>query len=1032
MKLPLLNGDLNSPIVVIGDPPSYADKDYGTYLCGTSLTSVDQVFRSCGFPSENVLYVAIGENPCPKKGGYGVQEIRAIADEYILPLLRMYPRRHIIACGTGAAIALGLLEQKAGVNALRMQPHEIDLGDGEKVPVTVTSSLYFLLKDPESVADTERDLRFAALRLSGKNNDLPKIRIVDVETVEDVYDLLLKVSSTDHKLCAYDVETSGLDREIVRLFTSAFYFGERDSDGTPVVYFYAEYDRLYCLYSEEDQLEMQAAWRDFFDTAQKNGVGFIAHNAKYDDMVIRKTYDLPHFRVFRDTRLEKWQHNSVTWNSLKDNVSTYLGYIRYDGEIDDIVAEIAARRTKGKQLSHPDDYRTLAFLGREPETVLMKTKTKQCWPHDPNNSPLSTKECAYGLIPLQTLRLYNAYDALFTWDLHHLFAPLIREAGLEQSNEFRHLISNILFEAMERGVLVDVKLNRKYAEDCQTIVDRTDAEIRKRLADMGFDAEFVAQFNPESSAQLAKVLFGEPVMLPFPDAEYIRTVQNDLPDPGVLPWMWRDRNTGDLRFSERKFDEIYDEILYAAYGQNFNNYRQYRDSFDVDRAVAQMQKDWKEIIGTKVPMVDVPVYAAGAVMPTVMTKTNVPSTARTVLEGIYHETQNEWLRVLLMHRRASKLKSTFLDGIYNNLDKDNVLRIGYNEIGAQGGRVSSYGPNGQNFPKAVRGQIIPRPGYKFITWDLSQAEVRILAAFSQDEALLRDCNAGRDLHRVFAARIFGKPEEEITDNERQTSKTIVFGIIYGLGIENLAKALGCSPEAAEELIELFYTTYPGVREWRRRTLLKAAEPPYHTQTMIGTRRSSLGMQSVDNRTRSKAERVACNQPIQGTGGELTFYYINYQLETLFLVMDMAYELQTSPETVVRTDFYEMYEELIEDLSKDPRLKEYLDMDRILVARLALTVHDSATFEVMDELAETFAAIAQWSFEVPCPWGRLRDVRIEADVTIESHWDGEPNLVKAIDPKFFDGKSKFPWHMIAPEMLEKEDVAELKEVIDEDQ
>jgi DNA polymerase-1 len=422
-------------------------------------------------------------------------------------------------------------------------------------------------------------------------------------------------------------------------------------------------------------------------------------------------------------------------------------------------------------------------------------------------------------------------------------------------------------------------------------------------------------------------------------------------------------------------------------------------------------------------------------LPKVFTKTGLPSTAVKVLESIYHETQNEWLRVFLMHRKAGKLKATFLDGIYQKLDRHNVLRIGYNEIGAQGGRVSSYGPNGQNFPKALRGQIIPRPGYKFITWDLSQAEVRILAAFSQDEALLRDCNAGRDLHRVFASRIFAKPEDEIVDNERQTSKTIVFGIIYGLGIENLSKALGCSTQAAEELIELFYNTYPGVREWRKRTLAAAAVAPYQTQTMIGTRRSSLGMQSIDNRTKSKAERVACNQPIQGTGGELTFYYINNQLEVLDNVLEAAWDYKVSSATALRkTEFFTTYRDLIEQVAELPRetLEELFEKRPSEVARLALTVHDSATFEVVDCLAEVFASIAAFSFEVPCPWGRLKDVRIEAEVKIEDHWDGEPDLVKAIDPKFYDGKSKFPWHMIAPEMLEKEDADEMKEVINEDQ
>lgn len=1009
--VPLFQGNPKAPIVVVGDSPSYDDFNSEVYL-NKDFPIVASFFKDAGINVEDVVFLSIGDVPCPRQGGYTTDELREFGRLSVAPAILKYPREHVIVAGTSAAVAMGILKDRKGLMKTRMTPFTLTpCQTGDKITTitldpfseevenaeyvhsiscTTTQSLFAVLSNPDSVEDIQQDLRFAMKYKDGElTTSLPEITIRDIKTSADIRDLRKKIKHTTSKKVAYDTETSGLDRRSVVLFTNAFYFGEKDKHGKPVVYFFAAYDKLDCLYTPEEMGELNAEWKKLYEDED---IRWIAHNIKFDDMVIRKSYGCKNFTSWRDTRVEKWGVNSITFNSLKDAVAKYLGYQRYDGPVDDEVAAIAARR--GRILVHEDDFKTLEFLGAEPMESFTKKKRSLRWP-----DTISKKECAYGLVDMSTLRLYNAYDAYFTWELHEVFQPMLKAWDLAKSQEFRHQMSHCCFEMMETGVAVDIEWNRNADAQCQTIIERCRREMAEMLRERGFSEEFIEDFNPNSDKQICTVLFQEPIPVYKVDTTHIRHLQN-LNRNRNWPWMYMDRNTGELKFSERKFNELVTEIHEEAYGPHYEKVRKQGASFDMERAREIIANRWHEIIGQTPNIIEELEYAAGAVAPMVFTKTNKPSTARVVLEHIYTITKDEWLRVLLMYKRASKIAGTFIKGIYNGLDENGILHIGYNEIGPQGGRISSYAPNGQNFPKSIRGQIVFRPGYLGYTWDLSQAEVRIMAALSQDEALLEDCNNDRDLHKIFASRVFGIPEDEVTKEQRQATKAVVFGIIYGIGVDKLAMSINKTVEEAEDLIENFYLVYPGVREWREKQIAMAKEAPFATRTVIGTKRSSLAIKSRNQRTASKAERVACNQPIQGTGGELAFYYGEDQMKRFFKAVD-----------------------------KSPELLELESQVEFLV-RPMLQVHDSFTFEVYNHplVVETFEKAVKDSFAAPCKWEPLDTVMIAFDGAWEERWDtpmGEtPVLLKALDPEYNTDHARFPWYLIAPDMLDKEDLDEL--------
>jgi len=159
------------------------------------------------------------------------------------------------------------------------------------------------------------------------------------------------------------------------------------------------------------------------------------------------------------------------------------------------------------------------------------------------------------------------------------------------------------------------------------------------------------------------------------------------------------------------------------------------------------------------------------------------------------------------------------------------------------------------------------PGHVILSADYSQIELRVLAHLSDDPELIDAFSTGADVHTRTAALVFGKAEGDVTADERRASKTINFGVIYGMGDSALGKQLGVPREQAARFIAAYFERYAGVARFMEKTV-EAARQGEAVRTLLGRRRFLPNLHSANRGLRFEAERVARNTPIQGTAADI--------------------------------------------------------------------------------------------------------------------------------------------------------------------
>ena len=254
------------------------------------------------------------------------------------------------------------------------------------------------------------------------------------------------------------------------------------------------------------------------------------------------------------------------------------------------------------------------------------------------------------------------------------------------------------------------------------------------------------------------------------------------------------------------------------------------------------------------------------------TKSGQYSTGEEVLEAI--RAKHPIVGKILAHRGLKKLVSTYIDALPKLiLPETGHIHTSFNQAVTATGRLSSSNPNLQNIPvrgddgKEIRKAFVAEEGCTFFSADYSQIELRIMAHLSQDEHLIQDFREGRDIHAATAARIFHKPLEEVTRDERRKAKTANFGIIYGISAFGLAERMEVSRTEAKELIDSYFKTYPKVKEYMEKSVEVARERGY-ILTEFGRRRYLPDITSRNAVVRGYAERNAVNAPIQGTAADI--------------------------------------------------------------------------------------------------------------------------------------------------------------------
>ena len=281
--------------------------------------------------------------------------------------------------------------------------------------------------------------------------------------------------------------------------------------------------------------------------------------------------------------------------------------------------------------------------------------------------------------------------------------------------------------------------------------------------------------------------------------------------------------------------------------------------------------------------------------------------------------------LVLEYRELSKLLGTYIDTIPTQVDKNNRLHSDFLQAGSATGRMASQNPNLQNIPnktdlgREIRKSFIAENGYKLVSFDYSQIELRIAAFLSKDKKLIEIFKQGLDVHLAVASEVFGVPMGNVTKEMRMKAKVINFGVMYGMGVTALQKNIGTGRGEAQQFLDGYFNKFSGLAEYLEKVKQETAQKGY-TETFFGRRRYFPDIHSKLPFMKASAERMAVNAPIQGTEADiikLAMIEIDKFLKRKNLEKDVRLLLQVHDELV-----YEIKEPIMESIA--PEIKNMME------------------------------------------------------------------------------------------------------------
>ena len=300
------------------------------------------------------------------------------------------------------------------------------------------------------------------------------------------------------------------------------------------------------------------------------------------------------------------------------------------------------------------------------------------------------------------------------------------------------------------------------------------------------------------------------------------------------------------------------------------------------------------------------------------TKTKQYSTGEEILVKLVDK--HPIVQKILDYRGLTKLLNTYVEALPLLVNKKtHKIHTSYNQAIAATGRLSSVNPNLQNIPirtengRQIRKAFIPSDeNHLFLSADYSQIELRIMAALSHDEEMLKAFNEGKDIHSITAAKIYQIPEEQVDSDMRRKAKTANFGIIYGISAFGLSQRLNISRSEAKELIDGYFISFPKIKEFMDKQIELARNQGF-VQTIKGRKRYLSDINSANAVVRGMAERNAINAPIQGSAADIikiAMINIYRQFEALKLKSKMVLQVHDELNFDVLKDELEQVKQIV--------------------------------------------------------------------------------------------------------------------------
>lgn len=367
---------------------------------------------------------------------------------------------------------------------------------------------------------------------------------------------------------------------------------------------------------------------------------------------------------------------------------------------------------------------------------------------------------------------------------------------------------------------------------------------------------------------------------------------------------------------------------------------------------------------------------------------------------------------LLDYRKYVKLKNTYIEPILNLTKKDQKIHTTYNQAFVATGRLSSTNPNLQNIPVFEKGEFnirkgfIAEKGFKLVSADYSQIELRVLAYFSKDEELKKAFLNKEDIHKYTASMIFGKSVDKISSFERKIAKTINFGVIYGLSPFGLSKQLNISRGDATTFIAMYFSRFKGIKEYTLKLADEVKKSGY-TKTLFGRKRYIPQLRSSNKNDQKLGLRLALNTQIQGTAAEimkLAMIEVYNYIFNKYLIKnkdkknnknnyknhnniknnyknnnEKDYNNITNKNNFQKVNNFDYY-------YKIPDLKEGYSLQKDSPLRMLLQIHDELVFEIKEDIVneetENIKLMMQNIMKDQKEW----DIPLIVNTGIGNNWD----------------------------------------------
>lgn len=810
-------------IMIIGRDPGEQEDKEGRPFVGRSGLLLNELFQVAGLKRENVYISNICKCRPPGNRPHTLEE-RSACRVYLDQEIAAVQPKVIITLGGDALEAITGQTQMMKLAGKVINFKNEDTGFECQIFAGVHPS--YILRNAGYKERALKHFEIFGKILRGETPERSPVKYVYIQTIDQFRRFMVKMG--EQKAIVFDTETTGFDFLNDRILCYSFSWKENTAVVLPVLGY-----KEAAIWTEEELKEIDIELKKIY--ADPNII-WIAQNISFDIKFL-KTAGIKIVGPIEDTmQLQTLcDENATDLKGLKPMADFYTDMGNYDAPLEECKTQLKIEKRKKLQAAQKKrkdrikDLKKMLKKADDTTTIEINQDIAELEGELKDLSKIS-KDISYADIPTDILWPYAAMDADATMRVFNVLTKKLRV----EANTYA-------FSHNQRPLTKMVRYYKRLVMRLRKVLD----DMEYRGAQINID--YLHKLDVQYSAKLVEL-------------------ENSLLEMDAVTETCEKL----LKKRQKKAEERYKKLkTVIAYKTGVT-----------DKKPKFTQKAYGIHYGKSVPfnmnshdhlrILLFDVLKLTHPFPDKKGKAGL-STDKDVLEAL--EDSHPCVKALQENRKLSKLHKTYVLGQIKRADKMHRVHTNFNQHITVTGRLSSSDPNLQNIPRAnkdIKRAFITDPDWYIVQMDYAQAEFRMWAELSYDHDMINDIKSGLDIHRATAAQFWGIPEDQVTKEQRNAAKFVVFGLMYGRGAESVAKQVKISTEEAQAIINQFFAKYPVASRWLMATKRFAEGRGFSPGYFGRVRRLPYAcMRQADRKKWGESMRQAVNAPIQGGAADLT-------------------------------------------------------------------------------------------------------------------------------------------------------------------